>query len=118
MYVYNDTQFGSELGEVIDSLVEDGLEKENIVGYKLDIAERRPVLGKNFDIKSLMGMIDDVYGDEHYDEAWDVSEKLSRVFKKHIDFEALSKDLEEVYLYYPEGEEYAITEQDYEDSRI
>lgn len=115
MYVWDDTNFESELGEVINTLIEEELEKEDIIGYVLDVAEKQPVLYKNFDIRSLMQMLENNFADDRYDEDGDIADKLQKVFLKHIDFENLTKDLEEVCLYYPEGEEYTITEEDYND---
>lgn len=115
MYVYNDICFESELGEVINALVEDDLEKEDIIGYVLDVAEKQPVLYKNFDIRSLMQMLENNFADDRYDENGDIADRLQRVFLKHIDFENLTKELEEVCLYYPEGKEYTITEEDWND---
>lgn len=115
MYVWDDTNFESELGEVINTLIEEELEKEDIIGYVLDVAEKQPVLYKNFDIRSLMQMLENNFADDRYDENGDIADKLQKVFLKHIDFENLTKELEEVCLYYPEGEEHTITEEDYND---
>ena len=113
MYVWDDTNFESDLGEVINTLIEDDLEKEDIVGYVLDVAEKQPVLYKNFDIRSLMQVIQNNFEDDRYDEGGSIADTLKEVFLKHIDFENLTKELEEVCLYYPEGKEYIITEEDY-----
>lgn len=115
MYVWEDTDFEEDISEIIACMVWREMEKEDIVGYVLDVAERQPVLYKNFDMRSLMEMVDSVYADDRYDENGDISDTLQKVFLKYIDFEGLTKDLEKVCLYYPQGEEYTITEQDWED---
>ena len=99
--------------ECIQCMIEDDTPKEHIVGYKLNILKLEPVLGKDFDLIDLMVIIDNYFGDDRYDEDGSVSKTLEKVFKKHIDFETLNKDLEEVSLFYDSGEYYTITEDDY-----
>ena len=115
MYVWDDTNFETGVSEVIEAMIWQDMEKDDIIGYVLDIAEKQPVLYKNFDIRSLMQVIENNFADDRYDENGDVADKLQKVFLKHIDFENLTKELEDVYLYYPEGEEYTITEEDWND---
>jgi len=112
MYVYDDDRFVDSICDVIEALKEEDIEDEDIVGYKVDIAEREPVMYKDFNLMSIMEMVDSYYGDDRYDEDGTISEKLEEIFKKHIDFEALNKDLEEVCLYYPNGKTHTITQED------
>ena len=93
----------------------DDMDKEDIVGYKLNILKLEPVLYKGFNLSYLMEVIDAQFGDDRYDEDGSISETLEKVFKKHINFETLSKDLEKVSLFYDSGEYYTITEDDYEE---
>lgn len=113
MYVYNDIYFEEDLSEVISSLVDDGFNMEEVIGYKIDIAEKEPVLHKNFDIESFMDMVDNNFHYERYDENGDISANLRKVFEKHIDFKALTEELEKVVLYYPNGKKHIITDEDY-----
>lgn len=110
MYVYNDIYFEKDLQEVISNLISDGLEMEEVIGYKLDVAEKEPVLHKDFDIRSLMEMLDNNFRDDRYDEEGSISDTLRKVFEKHIDFKALTTELENVVLYYPNGKTYIITD--------
>ena len=100
--------------ECIHYMIEDDTPKEHIVGYKLIILKLEPVLYKDFDLSYLMEIIDNQFGDDRYDEDGSISETLEKVFKKHIDFKTLNKDLEKVSLFYDSGEYYTITEEDYE----
>jgi len=114
MYVHNDIYYESDLSEVINYLVEtDQLKKEDIIGYKVDIAEKEPVMYKNFDIDYLMDIIDGNFGDDRYDEDGDVSDNIRNVFKKHVNFEELKKDLEKICLFYQNGKSHTITEDDW-----
>lgn len=114
MYVYNDTNFEIDINEIICALIErEELSKEEIIGYKLDIAEKEPILYKDFDLSYLMEIIDGQFGDDRYDENGYVSDRIAEVFKKHINFKTLQEELNETCLYYVGNETYTITEEDY-----
>lgn len=116
MYLYNDHYFESDLWQVIDNLINiEELTKEQIIGFKLDIGEKEPVLYKDFDLNYLMEVIGSSFSDERYDEEGNIGDTLRAVFAKHIDFKSLTEDLEKVCLYYPNGKEYEITEEDWND---
>jgi len=104
MYVYNDDKFERALYEVINYLIEvDELEKEDIVGYKLDVAEKEQAI----DEKTINKMWDIIQNrcEERYDSGTYLEDKLDKIFEQ----------LKAIQMYYPSGETYTITEEDYND---
>lgn len=105
MYVWDDTNFESELGEVINYLIDtEELEKEDIIGYKLDIAEKEQAI----DEKTISKMQDILHNrcEDRYDSGDYLEDKIREVFDK----------LKAIEMYYPSGENYIITEEDYNDN--
>jgi len=114
MYVYHDIYFESDVYEVIEALFNDDLRKEEIVGYKLDVAEKEPIIYKEVTADFLMELIDSAYGDDRYDEEGEYApKKIKAVLEKEIDFTKLNAALKQECMYYPKGETYVITEEDF-----
>lgn len=122
MYVYQDIYFENEVYKVIEALFNDGLLKDEIIGYKLDIAEKEPIIKKEITVNFFMDFIDSYFGDDRYDEEGEYApKKLEKIFKENIDFDKLNAALKEECMYYPSGETYVIDEEDwqcwYEDNK-
>ena len=114
MYAFNDYYFESEIEEVVGNLYEVGeLPKEDIISYKVDVCEHEPVITSTIDIEYLMEWVFDKWGEERYDENHSAEDRIQAVFEKHINFQAINEELEKIKLYYPSGETYIITEEDY-----
>lgn len=114
MYVY-DNRYNEDLHELIYELIEiEELEKEAIVGLKIDVAYPEPVVKNGIDIEWLLEVISDRY-DDRMDEECTVLDKITPILEKHISFKDLNEELKNIELYYPE-KTYIITEEDYEES--
>lgn len=110
MCYHFDGKWEEDLEELICRLVEEEeLDKETIVGLKIDLCNLETVVDLDFD--RLSEIISDVYEDR-MDEERDVMERIEKTLKKHIDFEGLNKELEAIKMYYPD-KEYTITEEDW-----
>jgi hypothetical protein len=104
MYIYDDDRFEKDLYEVINYLIEvDELEKEDIIGYKLDIAEKEQAI----DEKTISKMEEILHNrcEERYDSGTYLEDRIQEIFDK----------LKTIEMYYPSGETYTITEEDYND---
>ena len=104
MYVWDNTNFESELGEVINALIEDELEKEDIIGYVLDIAEKEQAIDDDA-IYEMEGVLQNRCEDR-FDENEYLENKLKKIFDQFRD----------IKMYYPSGETYTITEEDYNEN--
>lgn len=104
MYVYDDTRFDNSLWEVINYLIDvEELEKEDIVGFVLDVAEKE----QSVDDEIINEMADLLY--DRCEDRFDDNEYLENKLKKIFD------QFRNIKMYYPSGETYTITEEDYND---
>ena len=114
MYVYNDIYFESDVYEVIEALFNDELTKEQIIGYKLDVAEKEPIIKKTLNSDFFMEHLDNYFGEDRYDEDSEYApKKLKVILERNINFEKLNAELKEECMYYPKGETYVIDEEDF-----
>ncbi len=110
-YVF-DNRYNEDLSELIYELIEyEDMEKEDIIGLKIDKAYLEPVIKNGLDVEWLCQFIGEAF-DYRMDEENTILDKIEEVLKKHINFESLNEELKTVQLFYPE-ELYTITEEDY-----
>jgi len=79
------------------------MHRKKLVGYKLDVAEKEQAI----DEKTINKMWDIIQNrcEERYDSGTYLEDKLDKIFEQ----------LKAIQMYYPSGETYTITEEDYND---
>ncbi len=113
LYTY-EYDYESDLSELMIKLVEtDIVDKESIVGLKIEIAYPEPIV-KNLNINDLIQYILDRYEDR-FEEDYDSIDLVKNVLLNNINFDKINEELKPITLYYPK-EDYIITQEDYDEA--